>query len=73
MKGGELFCKNTLFEFCGNTAGLSGLQVLKNMVFLMVITQKTFPQIHISNLSQSVSIPVIKIGTGIKIRIWVII
>lgn len=73
LKGEELFFKNIPFEFWGNISGLSGLQVLKSIVFLTVITLKTFPQINISNLLQSVSIPVIKISTGIKIPIWVII
>lgn len=73
LKGEEPFFKNTLFKVWGNTAGLSGLQVLKTMAFLIVITLKTFPQTNISNLMQSVSIPVIKISSGIKIPIWVII
>lgn len=73
LKGEELFFKNTLFEFWGNIGGLSGLQVLKSIDFLIVITLKTFPQINISDLLQPVSIPVIKTSTGIKIPIWVII
>lgn len=73
LKGEELFFKNTLFGFGGNIAGLSGLHILKSIVFLIAISLKTFPQINISNLLQLVSIPVIKISTGIKIPIWVII
>lgn len=73
LKGEELFFKNTLFKFWGNVAGLSGLQVLKSIVFLIVMALKSFPQINISNLLQSVSITVIKISTGIKTPIWVII
>lgn len=73
LKGEELFFKNTLFKFWGNVAGLSGLQVLKSIVFLIVMALKSFPQISISNLLQSVSITVIKISTGIKTPIWVII
>lgn len=73
LKGEELIFKNTLFEFWGNIARLSSLQILKSIVFLIVITLKTFPQTNISDLLQSVSIPVTKISTGIKIPTWVII
>lgn len=37
LKEEELFFKNTLFKFWGNVARLSGLQVLKSIVFLIVI------------------------------------
>lgn len=57
-----------MFSFWRNV----GLRFLKNMVFLTVITLRTFSQINVSDLLQ-LAYAVIKISTGIKMPFRVII